>query len=59
MKDSQDIYVSGNKAAEITIEYNPLFIGVEMIAHLLEKYATSLAGAIATNMNKDEERGLE
>lgn len=54
MKGSQEIHVAGNKAAEITIDYNPLFIGTEMIEQLLEKYATSLAGAIAVNMNKDE-----
>ena len=59
MRDSQDIYVEGNKAAEITIEYNPLLIDVSAISKFLEDCSIRLAEEIAINLNKDETKGKQ
>lgn len=59
MNLTQSVYVEGKVAASITIDFSPLFLSNDMAGHLLEKYAISLAGAIADRMNKDEEKGAE
>lgn len=59
MKESQKILVAGNQAAEITVDWNPLFINIDELNKLLEGFSNSLAQAIADGMNRDEAKGAE